>query len=50
MGSLSKLYVDSKKYKGKYNLKMGWENRNEMLTFADWNVDGEFVILKNKKR
>jgi hypothetical protein len=48
-GSLSKLYVDSKKYKGKYNLKMGWENRNDKLTFADWNVEGEFVILKNKK-
>ena len=47
-GSLSKRYVNLKKYQGGHRLKMRWENKKDKLTFENWNVNGKFQILEDK--
>jgi hypothetical protein len=47
-GTLSKVYPVLQEYKGSHNFEMKWENKNELPTFCDWEVEGEFHILQDK--
>ena len=47
-GSMSSVYVDKQTYSGLTNHTMCWENKNETLTFSDWELNGKYEIFTDK--
>ena len=47
-GDLSKVYTLINSFNGTKKLNMKWDNNQDLLSFSEWTVSGEFQILKNK--
>lgn len=47
-GSLSTVYKNQKSHNGFSEQKMFWENKNKVLSFSDWELDGQYEIIEDK--
>ena len=47
-GSMSPVYKNNQKLSGRSINTMFWENKTHILLFSDWELDGEYEILKDK--
>ena len=47
-GSLSAVYKNKKLFKGFSEQKMFWENKNNVLSFSDWELNGKYEIIEDK--